>query len=190
MPDALSPDRMDTSTGSFTPRRLILALLLGGLLVLAYSVLHLFLVPIAWAAIMAYATWPLNMRMRRALGGRATLGAAVMTLLLTLAIALPLVMADFTVLRTELGSAYAAVAAYLAQGPKPLPDFVRALPWLGDWLQESTWTTWPPTRRRLREQIGVWMEQRTGELLELLGGVGRNAARLGLALADRVVPVP
>ena len=53
----------------FTPRRLILALLLGGLLVLAYSVLHLFLVPIAWAAIMAYATWPMYVRLRRALGG-------------------------------------------------------------------------------------------------------------------------
>ena len=171
---------MDNPTGSFTPRRLILALLLGGLLVLAYSVLHLFLVPIAWAAIMAYATWPLNMRMRRALGGRPTLAAAVMTLLLTLAIALPLLWL-ISVLRTELGSAYAAVAAYLAQGPKPLPDFVRATPWLGDWLQE-TLDHLAANPAALREQIGVWMEQRTGELLELLGGVGRNAARLGLAL--------
>ncbi|MBP6850666.1 MAG: AI-2E family transporter [Rhodoferax sp.] len=171
---------MDNPTGSFTPRRLILALLLGGLLVLAYSVLHLFLVPIAWAAIMAYATWPLNMRLRRALGGRATLGAAVMTLLLTLAIALPLLWL-ISVLRTELGSAYAAVAAYLAQGPKPLPDVVRAIPWLGDWLQESL-DHLAANPAALREQIGVWMEQRTGELLELLGGVGRNAARLGLAL--------
>ena len=35
-------------------RRVILALLLGGLLMLAYAVLQLFLVPVAWAAIMAY----------------------------------------------------------------------------------------------------------------------------------------
>ena len=35
-------------------RRIILTLLLGGLLVLAYAVLQLFLVPVSWAAIMAY----------------------------------------------------------------------------------------------------------------------------------------
>ena len=44
------------------PRRIVLGLLLGGLLVLAYVVLQLFLVPVAWAAIMAYTTWPLYLR--------------------------------------------------------------------------------------------------------------------------------
>jgi predicted PurR-regulated permease PerM len=163
-----------------TPRRLILALLLGGLLVLAYSVLHLFLVPIAWAAIMAYATWPLYVRLRRALGGRATLSAAVMTLLLSLAIGLPMLWLGL-VLRTELGAAYAAVATYLAQGPRPLPDVVLAIPWLGDWLQDHL-NQLAANPAALREQIGHWIEQRTGEVLEVLGGVGRNAARLGLAL--------
>lgn len=171
---------MDRPASPFTPRRLILALLLGGLLVLAYAVLHLFLVPIAWAAIMAYATWPLYVRLRRALGGRATLSAAVMTLLLSLAIGLPMLWLVL-VLRTELGAAYAAVAAYLAQGPRPLPDVVLAIPWLGDWLQENL-NHLAANPASLREQIGAWIEQRTGEVLELLGGVGRNAARLGLAL--------
>ncbi len=40
-------------------RRIILGLLLGGLLILTYAVLHLFLAPMAWAGILAYATWPL-----------------------------------------------------------------------------------------------------------------------------------
>ena len=64
-------------------RRIILTLLLGGLLVLAYAVLQLFPVPVAWAAIMAYTTWPLHLWLKRALGGRATLSAMLMTLLLT-----------------------------------------------------------------------------------------------------------
>ncbi|MBL8338734.1 MAG: AI-2E family transporter [Rhodoferax sp.] len=166
--------------GSLTPRRLILGLLLGGLLVLSYSVLHLFLVPMAWAAIMAYTTWPLYLRLRRALGERATLSAALMTLLLSLAIALPLLWL-VSVLRSELGHAYAAVSDYLAQGPRPLPEFVRAIPWLGDWLQE-TLNQLASDPDALQEQARTWMEQRTGEVLNLLGGVGRNAARLGLAL--------
>ena len=102
--------------GSLTPRRLILGLLLGGLLVLSYSVLHLFLVPMAWAAIMAYTTWPLYLRLRRALGERATLSAALMTLLLSLSIALPLLWL-VSVLRSELGHAYAAEGHVLFDVP-------------------------------------------------------------------------
>ncbi len=161
-------------------RRVILALLLGGLLALAYTVLHLFLVPVAWAAIMVYATWPLYVRLRWALGGRSTLSAALMSLLLLAAFVLPLLWLTL-MLRTELVGAYAAVAAYVAQGPRPLPDFVLAIPWLGDWLQQ-TLDQLARSPAALREQIGVWVEQRTGELLELLGGVGRNAFKLGFAL--------
>ena len=121
-----------TNTGV---RRITLGLLLGGLLLLAYSVLQLFLVPMAWAAIMAYATWPMYARLRRLLRGRATLSAALMSLLLMASFVLPLLWL-VAIMRTELGSAYAAVAAYLAQGPRPLPDFVATIPWLGDWLQQ------------------------------------------------------
>lgn len=138
-------------------RRIILALRLGGLLVLAYAVLQLFLVPVAWAAIMAHITWPLHLWIKRMLGGRSTPSAVLMTLLLTATFVLPLLWL-VAMLRTELVGAYAAVAAYLAQVRRPLPDFVAAIPWLGDWV-----------------------EQRTGELLDLLGGVGRNAAKLGFA---------
>jgi predicted PurR-regulated permease PerM len=64
---------------------------------------------------------------------------------------------------------------------RPLPDILRAIPWLGDWLQEN-FDHLTSSPAALREQIGEWIDQRTGELLDLLGGVGRNAARLGLAL--------
>ena len=39
--------------------RLVLVLLLGGLLLLTYAVLAPFLVPVIWAVILAYVTWPL-----------------------------------------------------------------------------------------------------------------------------------
>jgi len=166
-----------TTTGA---RRITLGLLLGGLLLLAYAVLHLFLVPMAWAAIVAYATWPMYVRLRRMLGGRANLSAALMSLLVMTSFVLPALWL-VTVMRTEITTAYEAFSAYLAQGPRPLPDFVAALPWLGDWLQH-TLDELARSPQALREQIGVWMEDRTGELLELLGGVGRNAAKLGFAL--------
>jgi predicted PurR-regulated permease PerM len=76
---------------------------------------------------------------------------------------------------------YVAVDAFLARGPRALPAFVAKLPWLGEWLQQ-----WLDDLTRdpaaLRDQIGLWVDQRAGELLDLLGGVGRNVVKLGLAL--------
>ena len=166
-----------TTTGA---RRITLGLLLGGLLLLAYSVLHLFLVPMAWAAIVAYSTWPMYLRLRHLLGERATLSAALMSLLLMVSFVVPLLWL-VSVMRTEIAAAYAAVAAYLAQGPRPLPNIVAAIPWLGDWLQQLL-DELARNPQALREQIAHWMEQRTSELMDLLGGVGRNAAKLGFAL--------
>ncbi len=161
-------------------RRIILGLLLGGLLILTYSVLHLFLVPLAWAGILAYATWPLYARLRRALRGNATGSALIMTLLLTTAFVLPLLWL-IALLRGEMAAAYAAVAAYLAQGPQPLPEFIARMPWLGERLQELL-NQLAGDPAAVRAQIALWVEQRTGEILNLLGGVGRNAAKFGLAL--------
>ena len=161
-------------------RRIILGLLLGGLLILTYAVLHLFLVPVAWAGILAYTTWPLYARLRRGLHGQATGSALIMTLLLTAAFVLPLLWL-IALLRGELAAAYATVAAYLAQGPHPLPELIARIPWLGERLQEFL-DQLAGDPAAARAQIAQWVEQRTDELLDLLGGVGRNAAKLGFAL--------
>ena len=161
-------------------RRIILGLLLGGLVILSYSVLHLFLIPVAWAVILAYTTWPLYARLRLLLRGNATGSALIMTLLLTAAFVLPLLWL-IALLRGELTAAYVAVAAYLAQGPRPLPEFIAGVPWLGERLQEFL-TQLAADPAAARAQIGHWVEQRTDELMNLLGGVGRNAAKFGLAL--------
>jgi predicted PurR-regulated permease PerM len=161
-------------------RRIILGLLLGGLLILSYAVLHLFLAPLAWAGILAYITWPLYARLRRVLRGNATGSALIMTLLLTAAFVLPLLWL-IALLRGELAAAYAVVAAYLAEGPRPLPEFIAGIPWLGERLQEFL-DQLAGDPAAVQERIGHWVEQRTGEILDLLGDVGHNAAKLGLAL--------
>lgn len=161
-------------------RRTALWLLIGGLLLLAYAVLEMFLVPVAWAAIMAYTTWPLHARLRRLLRGPAMLSAAVMTVLLTGAVVLPLLWLLAT-LQAELAGGYASVSAYLASGPHRLPPAVSNLPWLGEWLQR-TLDELSRHPDALRQQIRYWMEQQTDALLGVLGGAGRNAAKLGFAL--------
>jgi len=161
-------------------RRAILGLLLGGLVILSYVVLHLFLVPVAWAGILAYTSWPLYVRLREGLKGRETLSALIMTLLLSAAFVLPLLWL-IALLRGEAGAAYAAIARFLESGPHKLPDVIAHLPFVGEWLQNQL-DQFDANPRLLREQIGAWVEQRTDDVLNLVGGVGRNAAKLGFAL--------
>ncbi len=162
------------------PRRIILALLLGGLFVLGYLVLSWFIVPAAWAAILAYATWPVYTRLRRLLRGHAMSSALVMTLLLTAAFVLPLLWL-IALLQSEFVLAYQAASAYLAEGTHRLPDFVVRLPWIGERLQDllDQVATDPAA---LRAQLATWAQQWLGELGDLVGGVAQNAVKLSLAL--------
>ncbi|MGN6702097.1 MAG: AI-2E family transporter [Burkholderiaceae bacterium] len=56
---------------------------------LAAWVVHDFLLPLGWAAILAIATWPIYLRLRVLLGGRATLAALLLTLLIGAAVVAP-----------------------------------------------------------------------------------------------------
>ncbi|OJX00597.1 MAG: AI-2E family transporter [Burkholderiales bacterium 70-64] len=161
-------------------RRVVLGLLLGGLLLFSYAVLQPFLVPVAWAVILVYATWPLYERLLRLMRRRATLAALAMTMLLAAAFIAPAVWLG-AMLRTELASAYADLAATLGGGRIELPGFLADIPLLGNWLQEllDELTRDPAT---LRARIPHWVEQRTTDLLEVLGGVGRNAAKFTFAI--------
>src|SRR5688500_16430375 len=95
-------------------RRIILGLLLGGLVILSFTVLRMFLVPVAWAAIFAYATWPPYQGLRRLLRGRATASAFVMTLFLTAVFVLPMLWL-VSMIRVEMADAYSSVADHVAR---------------------------------------------------------------------------
>jgi predicted PurR-regulated permease PerM len=161
-------------------RRILLFLLLGGVALSSYAVLRLFLVPIAWALILAYTTWPIYSQLRRCLGGRDSASALIMTLLLTGAIVVPLLLI-IILLRGEVTKAYAAVLAYLAKGQYPLPGFIAGIPWLGEWLQRflDQIAGDPVTTKAM---VAEWIKQWNGELLTILGSVGRDAAKFGFAL--------
>ncbi|THF56835.1 AI-2E family transporter [Pseudothauera rhizosphaerae] len=161
-------------------RRAIVGFLLGGLLLLGYSVLHLFIVPVAWAVIVAYATWPLYRRLRDRLVRQPVASALLMALLVTAAFVLPALWMGI-LLRGELGSAIAAITAQIRQGPPVLPEFVRALPWLGDYLQQLI-DEIVGDPEAFRRQLTAWVSQGSDHLVRLVGDVGRNAAKLGFAL--------
>ena len=171
---------MDEGRATPLTRRVVLGLSMGGLLLLSYIVLRLFLVPLAWAGILAYVTWPLYRRLRNLLRGGATGSALLMTVLLIAAFVLPVVWL-VALLRDEPAAVYHAVADYLAQGRLTLPDFVARLPWLGDRLQEFLARV-AGDPELLKAELALWSERWGGQLAELVGDVGRNALKLGISL--------
>jgi len=86
-------------------RRLLVAGLISGIVLLTFSVLQPFIVPLIWGAILAYVSWPANQRVLKAVRGRAGIAALLTTVLVTLALIVPLVWLSL-MLRVE------AVAAY------------------------------------------------------------------------------
>src|SRR6185369_11815495 len=115
-------------------RRLLVAGLILGIVLLTFSVLRPFIVPLIWGAILAYVSWPLHQRMIRLVRGRVTLASLITTLLVTLAIVVPLIWL-ILLLRVEAIGAYGQVQAFLASQPV-LPPAIRDLPWIGQAMQD------------------------------------------------------
>lgn len=161
-------------------RRVILGFLLGGLLLLSYAVLHHFIVPVAWAAILAFATWPLYEILRAQLPHHPSLSALLMTLLLTAAFVIPALWMA-VLLRGEISLAIASLTAQLKQGVPALPAFVRDLPWIGNALQGLI-DQMASDPEAFRAQMSEWLRQGADNIVALIGDVGRNAAKMGFAL--------
>jgi predicted PurR-regulated permease PerM len=160
-------------------RRLLVAGLILGILLLTFTVLRPFIVPLIWGGVLAYVSWPLHQRFLRLGRGRPGIAALFTTLLVTIAIIVPLVWLVL-LLQTEARSAYAEVQAFLASKPS-LPPALRDLPGIGTWAQQMLeQLSADPTA--MRAQFMLLMEESSVEVTRLIGGVGRNAAKLFFAV--------
>jgi predicted PurR-regulated permease PerM len=160
-------------------RRAILAAVLVGILLLTYEVLQPFIVPTIWAAILAYVSWPLHIRVSRLIRRRQTLSALVTTLIVSMVIVLPLVWLVVT-LQTEVVSAWGKIQSLLLSKPV-LPEHVQQLPMVGPWLTQR-WAELVADPTVLKHALQNWMTQSADEVSSVVGGVGRNAAKLFIAL--------
>ena len=160
-------------------RRLLVAGLILGIVLLTFTVLRPFIVPLIWGGILAYVSWPLNQWMLRMLGGRAGLASLLTTLIVTIVIVVPLVWLAL-MLRVEALSAYSEVQAFLASKPS-LPPALRDLPWIGAYAQELL-EQLSADPKAISAQFVLMMERSSVEVSRLIGGVGRNAAKLFFAV--------
>lgn len=138
-----------------------------------------FIVPVSWAMILVYVSWPLHRQIEKLFVGRQALAALTTTLLLTSLIVIPLVWASF-LLQAEIVEIYHNLPTLLDQKPT-LPEFALRIPYLGKELG-NLFGQVDSLRELLRMRVLPWLRQYSGDMLNVLGDVGYNAAKLGFAL--------
>lgn len=162
-------------------RRLIVAAFLVGLVLLCFMVLQPFIVPVIWAVILAYVTWPVHQRLVRYVAGRREVAALIMTLGLAAMIVLPVIWFVLMV-QTEAMGVYREFSRLLGKG-FALPQFIADLPFLGAALQDLLQRiAHDPTG--LDGEIARLFEQFSGSVTQVLGGVGRNVVKLIIAMVS------
>ncbi len=160
-------------------RNVIVAAVMLGVLLLTYMVLQPFIVPSIWAAILAYVCWPLHIRVSRVIRRRQTLAALVTTLIISSLILAPIGWLAFT-FQDEVVKGYHEVEQLLAAKPE-LPTSLRDLPLVGPWLVQH-WSAFTADPTALKTSLEQLLNSSANELRMVVGGVGRNVAKLFIAL--------
>ena len=164
--------KTDPSTGLLLAR-------IAGVLVLsgaAYLVLRPFLVPMVWAAIGAYVTWPLYSRLRDRIG-RPVLVAALLTLSVTVLIGIPI--GWFIVALADQGTALARLAIDWLQAGAPLPEWLGSSPWVQRIMQALDSFAMPTDLTPYLASIGGRV---SNGLVSLAGGLARNVFAFAVAM--------
>jgi predicted PurR-regulated permease PerM len=158
-------------------RRLITVTLLVGLVLLGFRVMEPFIIPVVWAAILAFVTWPAYERVLRACRGRAIIASLLLTTAVSLAVIVPIAWLAL-VLRFELARVWQDTQDLLAGGLQ-LPPAILKIPWLGEQLRElAARASQDPTVLGL--ELRKVADHSINQIVRLIGGIGREAAKMGL----------
>ena len=150
-------------------------LALAGLAALAFIVIAPFIVPLAWAGVLSYVSWPVAERIRLWCNGRDVLAASICTALVAITLFLPLLWLVWLA-QQEFANAYPALQAFLA-GPLPVVDKLKNVPVLGSWLIHLLESI-SNNPQGLSAIIKTWVANHVNELTIVAGGIGKNLVKL------------
>jgi predicted PurR-regulated permease PerM len=151
------------------------ALVAGCLLVLFPFVTALLL-----AAILAHSTWPLNSRLRRAVGGRNTLAAALMTVVAILFLLAPFVIVTAGLADNATALMEALRAVFESGLPAP-PAWLKALPLVGEGLH-AYWSSLVFDKARLTEELSRLIPAARQTVVAAGGHLAAGLLQLALSL--------
>lgn len=103
-----------------------------------FYVLRPFLGAIIFAGILVFSTWPIFERLRHKFGGRSSLTALVVVLVLVVALAVPVALSAQSIVAHS-SDVFEAFRGFLDRKESfELPAFITNIPMLGPWLDEYT----------------------------------------------------
>ncbi len=159
-------------------------LLFGLLLILVYlgfDVLKYFIVPVLWACIIAYMTWPIYKRILSFCGEqRPTLSATLMSLLLILVVGIPFTFAVF-LLQQEGRHLYIDLQKQLLSGHLDVPDFFTNLPFIGKEIARVVQEI-NQDPNNLTQSIGVWIQGHLNYGKFVINEISKNLVKLCFAI--------
>ena len=158
-------------------RRLITVTVLAGLVLLGFRVMEPFIIPVVWAAILAFVTWPAYERVLRACRGRSAVASLILTTAVSIAVIAPIAWLAL-VLRIELVRALHDTQDMLAGGVQ-LPPTVLKLPWIGEQLRELAARV-AEDPHVLGLELRKVADNSFERIVHLIGGIGREAAKMAL----------
>jgi predicted PurR-regulated permease PerM len=143
-------------------------------------VLWPFLTALVWAGILASTSWPAFLWLDRAVGGRRTLAASLMTLLVTVVLLGPIVAVALALADNvaELGRAAAALAK---DGLPDAPAWLASLPLAGQSLHDY-WQQFAHDGQRLMDELEKLAKPAQGAALAGGRVVGKGVLDMGLSV--------
>lgn len=145
-----------------------------------FLVLRPFASSIMWAVILTFSTWPVYVRLERALGGRNSLAALLMTLLLATAFVLPLVVLGSSI-AGDVRPAFDVVRGMFAEGAPLPPEWVARIPLIGPELH-AAWTSVAQDAGSLVDLIGPYLSALRDLVLASGLTIGRGLLEVTLSV--------
>lgn len=149
--------------------RLVTQIILVVLLLACIWVLKPFVSALFWAAVLAFATWPLMQFMTRLMRGHVTYAALTLTGAWTLLVAVPLIYLGFNI-ADNIREGLALVRDFQVEGVPPAPEWLVKVPVFGDRLMEL-WSNidqqgsiWLANIKPYLGQFGNWLLGRSASI--------------------------
>ncbi len=150
---------------------------------LSFCVLQQFLIPLIWALIIAYVTYPIYEKILDFFNGKAILSAATLTSVVS-AIVILVCYNLLNVLQEELWNTYTQLITTFGTHSFQLPESIRHIPYLGDYL-ENRLNHLLNNRAALNEHLIAWAKYS----LQLFGEGLRHAGKLIIELCFVLITV-
>jgi predicted PurR-regulated permease PerM len=143
--------------------------------VVVLAVMRPFIVPVAWAAILATATWPAFRRLERSLGGRTGWAAALMTALVIIVVVVPAVLVLIS-LAAEVERAVTGLRAWAEGRILAVPGWVARIPAVGSAVAERA--------ERLLAEPSLVQQWALAQIGPWARNLAAAAGNLGLMIVD------